>query len=56
MNVVWVVSWCDENDKEATVTVFDNRDNAEWCASVFSKQHHNVSVDECRVYTWFTGE
>jgi len=50
---VWIVSYCDDGDKEATVTAFDNEDAAKACYEDFKLTHDKCAVDECYVYHSF---
>jgi len=50
---VWVVSYCDGNDNEPTVTVFDNKEAAEKCYDAFKEGHNRVAIDEAPVYKQF---
>lgn len=51
---LWVVSYCDDGDAEATITVFDNWDAAIKCKQFFlDTEHQRVSLDECPLYSNF---
>lgn len=56
MHTVWVVSYYDKGDPEATVTVFsDKRAAADYYTHILNK-HMNLSLDECPVYNTFVKE
>ena len=50
---IWVVSYLDDGDSEATVTAFDNQGAAEKCFTHFKTIHKRVALDEVPLYTSF---
>lgn len=52
----WVVSYWDEGDNEATVTVFMNKEAGEACFKAFLDCYDHVQIDECPVYMTFIVE
>lgn len=54
MKTIWIVSYFDYGDTEATVTAFDNQTAALSCCECFKKEHRFVFIDEVPVYKSFT--
>lgn len=53
MHTVWIVSYYDKGDPEATVTAFDNkRAAADYYTHILNK-HEHLTMDECVVYDTF---
>lgn len=50
---IWIVSICDDGDKEATVTAFDDEDAAKACYECFKLTHDKCAVDACSVHHRF---
>lgn len=51
---LWVVSYCDDDDLEPTITVFDNFNAAFNCKYFFLEAgHQRVGLDECKLYSKF---
>lgn len=47
---IWVVSWFNNGDLEATVTAFNNKKAAQKCYAHFLGVFDHVNYDECPVY------
>lgn len=50
---IWIVTYFDEGDIEATVSVFSNKEAAQSCVEAVEKLHTYVSLDEVPVYSSF---
>ena len=50
---IWIVTYFDEGDIEATVTAFSNKEAAQSCLEAFEKLHTYVSLNEVPVYSSF---
>ena len=53
MNRIWIVSYFDDGDNEATVTAFDNNKAAYDYFAWANSKHQHASMDECPVYSEF---
>lgn len=51
---VWIVTYFDEGDIEATVTAFSNKEAAQLCLETFEKLHTYISIDEVPVFSSFS--
>lgn len=51
---VWIVTYFDEGDIEATVTAFSNKEAAQSCLEAFEKLHTYISIDEVPVFSSFS--
>ena len=51
---VWIVSYYEDGDKEATVTAFSNEEAAKLCYETFTKSRSHVSIDNVPLYSIFT--
>lgn len=50
---VWIVTYFDEGDIEATVAAFSNKEAAQLYVETFEKLHTYVSLNEVPVYSSF---
>ena len=53
---VWIVTYFDEGDIEATVTAFSNKEAAQLCLETFEKLHAYIWIDEVPVFSSFKEE
>lgn len=51
---VWIVSYFDHDDNEATVSCFEEEEAARQCFEYFKTTHEHVAIDKAKVYTGFT--
>ena len=51
--IVWVVTYFDKDDPEATVALFDNAYAADKYKEYLINKHTHVAVDPCPVYSVF---
>ena len=52
-SIVWVVTYYDKGDPEATVTVFNNIQAADTYRAYLINKHQHVSMDKCSIYSEF---
>ena len=53
---VWVVSYFEFDDREATITVFSNEEAAKKCFESFKKTKSHVAIDKTYVYRNYSDE
>lgn len=53
---VWVVSYFENTDREATVTVFSDEEAAKNCYRIFLRTKSHVAIDQTYIYSGFEGE
>lgn len=51
---VWIVSYFECEDREATVTAFSNEEAARSCYETFAKEKSHVALDKVPVCSTFT--
>jgi len=52
--IIWIVTYYDKGDPEATVAAFDNEQAADTYRAYLKNKHQHVSMDKCPVYSEFT--